>query len=232
MFCGFLLFTDTHSRRYRLTAGPIHGLVHVAATFFLGWGASYLAVTVLGLPFRSIPQLLLAGTVLLVGGARGRRSWESISSSQPLRTTRQQGLLVRIPTGRASSGSDRSRRHHDFPIGRGACHQMEPLAAPERPRFVPADPRATRPELIEPPIRGRPPRDLGSWRRATLTPGARRVAPGPMASAGPSARFLRIRPSAADVDDPGPRRAVPTPTIRGASQSRTDRVFRRAAIIA
>ncbi len=37
---GFILFTDTHSRRYRWIAGPIHALGHVGAAFVIALGAS------------------------------------------------------------------------------------------------------------------------------------------------------------------------------------------------
>lgn len=34
---GFWLFTDTHSKKYRIFGGGLHGLSHLAATFFIGW---------------------------------------------------------------------------------------------------------------------------------------------------------------------------------------------------
>ena len=37
----FFFFTDTHSRVYRLVGGFVHGLTHLAALFFIGWGAAY-----------------------------------------------------------------------------------------------------------------------------------------------------------------------------------------------
>jgi hypothetical protein len=40
---GFILFTDTHSKRYRVIAGPIHGLIHFIAAGFSGWLGSLLA---------------------------------------------------------------------------------------------------------------------------------------------------------------------------------------------
>jgi hypothetical protein len=41
IFAGFLFFTDTHSKAYRLIAGPIHGLAHLAGVFFVSWGVSH-----------------------------------------------------------------------------------------------------------------------------------------------------------------------------------------------
>lgn len=68
IFIGFWLFTDTHSKWYRRIAGPIHGLSHVLAVFFLGWAAAYYAVTMMHLEFRSIPQLLVSGGLIFAGG--------------------------------------------------------------------------------------------------------------------------------------------------------------------
>jgi hypothetical protein len=65
---GFWVFTDTHSKWYRRIAGPVHGFAHVLAVFFLGWGAAYVAVTTMRLDFRSIPQLLVSGSIIFVGG--------------------------------------------------------------------------------------------------------------------------------------------------------------------
>lgn len=42
IFIGFLVFTDTYSRLYRLIAGSIHALTHLSAFFFVSWGASFL----------------------------------------------------------------------------------------------------------------------------------------------------------------------------------------------
>jgi len=42
MVGGFILFTDTHSTIYRWIAGPVHGVTHLTATFFIGWFAGRL----------------------------------------------------------------------------------------------------------------------------------------------------------------------------------------------
>ncbi len=39
---GFVLFTDTHSKRYRLVAGPIHGLGHIIAACAVALGSTFL----------------------------------------------------------------------------------------------------------------------------------------------------------------------------------------------
>jgi hypothetical protein len=65
IFLGFVLFTDTRSRTYRLVAGPLHALAHLAAVFFLGWGATY---ATRGLGFGEPTQLLAAGGLIFAGG--------------------------------------------------------------------------------------------------------------------------------------------------------------------
>jgi hypothetical protein len=47
VFLGFLMFTDTHSKWYRVVAGSLHGLTHLLATFFIGWTAAYISVSLL-----------------------------------------------------------------------------------------------------------------------------------------------------------------------------------------
>src|SRR5262245_25865137 len=68
LFLGFFLFTDTHVKWYRWTAGTVHALSQIAATFFIGWGASYLAITTMGLRFQTPEQLLLTGSLIFFGG--------------------------------------------------------------------------------------------------------------------------------------------------------------------
>jgi Calcineurin-like phosphoesterase len=65
---AFVLFTDTHSLVYRWIAGLTHGFSHLTATFLLGWGVTSATVRLLGLPFGSPAQLLLAGFGILLGG--------------------------------------------------------------------------------------------------------------------------------------------------------------------
>lgn len=69
---GFVFFTDTHSKRYRWTAGPIHGLSHLMAAFFIGWTAARIAFTDLHLAFHSALQLFFAlGFIFLFGAVLG-----------------------------------------------------------------------------------------------------------------------------------------------------------------
>ena len=67
LFLGFVLFTDTHSKLYRWIAGPVHGMAHVLAVFFIGWWATYLSVNYVD-AFDSFWQLVSAGAIIVVGG--------------------------------------------------------------------------------------------------------------------------------------------------------------------
>lgn len=69
---GFVFFTDTHKRWYRVIAGVTHAVAHLFAALALAWLAARLTTEPLGLPFGSIPQLLLAGALTFVlGGVVG-----------------------------------------------------------------------------------------------------------------------------------------------------------------
>jgi hypothetical protein len=65
---GILLFTDTHSMRYRLVAGLTHGLTHVLAAFFIAWGVSALLINGVGWEFGSIAFSATGALMMLVGG--------------------------------------------------------------------------------------------------------------------------------------------------------------------
>ncbi|AZN41157.1 metallophosphoesterase [Paenibacillus albus] len=67
VLAGFWLFTDTHSRVYKWIAGPLHGAIHVAASFFIGCGAVYLASSGFHLAW-GFGALLLSGILIAYGG--------------------------------------------------------------------------------------------------------------------------------------------------------------------
>lgn len=46
LIAGFLIFTDTHKRWYRLCAGAAHSTAHLIAVFFIAWSATFLALEV------------------------------------------------------------------------------------------------------------------------------------------------------------------------------------------
>ena len=164
VFLGFWLFTDTHVTWYRWTAGTIHGLAHLLAVFFIGWGAAYVAMHDLGLPFGSIPQLLLSGAIIfgagyLVGAVLlgvyllislngfGRHGNEAFSA---LKVEDWKHFL------RLKIGTDGTLTIFPIGIRRVARRWAETPPGTSGPRYVPDDPKATGPELIEDPITVRP----------------------------------------------------------------------------
>ncbi len=69
---GFIFFTDTHVRSWRIVGGASHALLHLAAAFGVGWCALLLTVNVFDLGYGSILQLLLSGLItFLAGGVMG-----------------------------------------------------------------------------------------------------------------------------------------------------------------
>jgi hypothetical protein len=159
LFLGFFLFTDTHARWYRWTAGTVHAVLQIAATFFVGWGASYLAITTFGLRFQTPEQLLLTGSLIVVGGwivgslllglyllislnVFGRHMNEAFSS---LRIEDWKHFL-RLHV-------DDGGRLTIFPIGIQRVPRVWKESTRDNgPRFESDDPRAIPPELMEAPI--------------------------------------------------------------------------------
>jgi len=69
---GFIFFTDTHIRSWRILGGASHALLHLAAAFAVGWLALLLTVNAFDLAYGSIAQLLLSGFItFIVGGPVG-----------------------------------------------------------------------------------------------------------------------------------------------------------------
>jgi hypothetical protein len=69
---GFIFFTDTHIRSWRILGGACHALLHLAAAFLVGWSALLLTVKGFDLAYGSMAQLLLSGLVTFVlGGPAG-----------------------------------------------------------------------------------------------------------------------------------------------------------------
>ncbi|MBL7950625.1 MAG: metallophosphoesterase [Flavobacteriales bacterium] len=66
ILAAFLAFTDTHSKVYRVLGGLAHWVVHIAAMFYIGWGALSLSHMLFGelVFFRSA----LTGFLIFSGG--------------------------------------------------------------------------------------------------------------------------------------------------------------------
>ncbi len=159
---GFILFTDTHRRWYKWIAGGTHALLHLAAAFFIGWGALEWAVNgPMQLPFESSRQMLVSGLLIFIGGwiagsfilglyllislnVFGRHGNEAFSS---LKIADYKNFLrMRIdPDGSLTI----------FPIGIERVAKRWKPGPEGGPKYEP-DGDFTKPFLIEPPIRIRP----------------------------------------------------------------------------
>jgi hypothetical protein len=168
VFLLFWLTTDTHSKSYKWKAAGLHAMAHLGVLFFASWSVSVLSATVLAplvgggwFDFGTVSQTLvsgvgvglagwfvaplLMGVYLLISLNRfGRHSNEAFSS---LRIEDWKHFL---------------RLHIDsqgdltlYPIGvRRVPRKWKAREGEQTPSLlVPADPEATPPELIEPPIR-------------------------------------------------------------------------------
>ena len=69
IIAGFIFFTDTHVRSWRILGGAFHALLHLAAAFLVGWTALKLTTVGFDLAYGSIAQLLISGLVTFVAGA-------------------------------------------------------------------------------------------------------------------------------------------------------------------
>ncbi len=156
---GFVLFTDTHSPKYRILAGVAHGLAHLTAIFFISWTSIFAAQSA-GVPVEMslrgllgwylLPALwifivgalagaFIFGAYLLISlnvfGRHGDEAFASLGIEDwknflRIRITRD-GLTI-------------------FPVG---IDRVPRKWRDEAGEIVPDDPRATTPRLIEPPIR-------------------------------------------------------------------------------
>jgi calcineurin-like phosphoesterase family protein len=167
---GFLLFTDVHSKAYRLIAGTLHGFTHVLATFFIGWFATYASVRWMGslaaytglrwldFRFKSPFQLLLAGAIIFVLGwivgsivmgiylfvslnFFGRHSNEAFSALAI--PDWKHFLRLRVDAKGLTI----------YPIGiRKVARKWQETGSTTSSMYVPNDAAATPPELIEGPV--------------------------------------------------------------------------------
>ena len=69
---GFIFFTDTHVRSWRILGGAFHAVMHLAAAFMVGWLALLLTTRGFDLGYGTISQLLLSGVITFtLGGPVG-----------------------------------------------------------------------------------------------------------------------------------------------------------------
>jgi hypothetical protein len=69
LFAGFISFTDTHVRWWRILGGAFHALLHMAAAFLVGWVALLLTVRGLDLYYGGVVQLLASALITVILGA-------------------------------------------------------------------------------------------------------------------------------------------------------------------
>jgi hypothetical protein len=69
LFAGFIFFTDTHVRWWRILGGAFHALSHMTAAFFVGWLALLITVEGFDLYYGGNLQLLASGLITVVLGA-------------------------------------------------------------------------------------------------------------------------------------------------------------------
>jgi hypothetical protein len=175
---GFLFFTDTHSMAYRIIMGGVHALTHVLAAFTLGLVCVSVAATYLdaerwlvpilwgGFPLHlDVRKPIVTGIIFLGGYGLGSfimGLYLLISLNIFGRHTNEAFSSLAIPDWK-----NFLRLHIDqqgdltiYPIGlRRVPRRWRPRGeGMTGPELMCDDPRATGPELIEPPIVVRKPR--------------------------------------------------------------------------
>jgi hypothetical protein len=69
IIAGFIFFTDTHLRSWRILGGAFHAMMHLAAAFLVGWLALLLTVKGFDMRYGSTVQLLLSALITVPLGA-------------------------------------------------------------------------------------------------------------------------------------------------------------------
>jgi len=69
IYAGFIFFTDTHVRSWRVIGGAFHATMHLAAAFLVGWLALLLTVNAFEMHYGSTVQLLLSALITVPLGA-------------------------------------------------------------------------------------------------------------------------------------------------------------------
>jgi len=154
---GVVLFTDTHSRRFRILGGVSHAFAHLVAMLFVGWGSAWF-VEHWQLPV--VLHLLAIGALMFAGG------WIAgslvigvylfVSLNKFGRHGNEAFSALAIPDWknflRLHIDQDGALRIYPVGIDRVARRWRPAPAGTTGPRLVPDDPKAIPPRLIEPPI--------------------------------------------------------------------------------
>jgi hypothetical protein len=162
---SFYLFTDTHSKRYKLFAGMTHALANLTTLFFISWGAVYLCVSVLGadsawFQFQSVSQLALSGALIFLGGflagptIMGLYLYVSLNVFGRHYNEAFSSMAIEDYRNFLRMHIDRDGNLTIYPVGieRVARKWKQRSAGDGGSLFHPDDERATAPRLIEDPI--------------------------------------------------------------------------------
>lgn len=156
---GFILFTDTHSKWYRGTAGSLHACLHMAAACLLGWGIGEFLLAS-SLPPLSTPYLLCLAAGVAVSGAIVGSFIMGLYLLVSLNVFRRHSNEAFSSLGiadwknflRLKIEADGSL--HIYPVGmeRVPRKWREENKGDHEPALLPDDPDATLPILIEEPV--------------------------------------------------------------------------------
>ncbi len=160
---GFLMFTDVHSKAYRIIAGTLHGFTHVLAVFFIGWFATYVSVKLsldwFDKGFMTPQQLLIAAVIIFVlgwiVGSIVMGVYLLISLNIFKRHSNEAFSALVCPDWKnfLRLRIDEQGKLTIFPIGiRRVARKWKATGATDGPGYVGNDGKATSPELIEQPI--------------------------------------------------------------------------------
>ena len=159
VWIGFLFFTDTYSKWYRWIAGSLHGLVHVLSMFFIGWFATYVGVTYFHLPFGRPYQLLLAAVIIAALGwvvgsiVMGLYLLISLNGFKRHANETFSALAIQDWKNFLRLNIDSEGRLIIYPIGiRRVARKWKASQDASGSIFLPDDPKATAPGLIEEPF--------------------------------------------------------------------------------
>jgi len=182
---GLVGFADKSFGRWRFLAGGLHGLAHILAAFFVAWGGMYFTASVLGICQEILPgnTILVPGATLCAAG--WMHVWAKFFLGAFFTFLGGflvgpfiMGLYLMVSVNGFKAHSNeafislaiadwknflRLRIGKDgqltvFPVGlKHVPRQWKAThAGPYAPAYEPDDPRATPPELIEPPVRVTP----------------------------------------------------------------------------
>jgi len=159
---GFLMFTDVHSKPYRIIAGTLHGLTHVLAVFFIGWFATYVSVKLslqwFDKGFFTPHQLLIAAVIIFVlgwiVGSIVMGVYLLISLNIFKRHANEAFSALACPDWKNFLRLKIDSQGHltIFPIGIRRVARKWKESKTGGSTYVPDDAKATQPELIEQPI--------------------------------------------------------------------------------